>query len=121
MGKIKDFQTTLELKQGVVPKFFRPRSVPFALKNAIDTELNRLVDAGILKKVKSSLWVTSMVPVLRKDGRIRLCGDYKVTVNQSLEIDQHPRVVCYLVSSETVFKDQHDTGISANWIMNHRN
>ena len=74
----------------MVPKFFCPRSVPFILKNAIDIKLNRLVDAGILKKVKFSLWATPIVPVPKKDCRLCLWGDYKVTVYQSLEIDQLP-------------------------------
>ena len=73
MGEMKDFQAILELKQGVVPKCFCPRSVPFALKNAIDTELDHLVHAGVLKKVKSSLWATPILPVPKMDGRLHLC------------------------------------------------
>ena len=90
--------------------------MPFALKNAIDTELNCLVDTGILKKVKFSRWATPIVPVPKKDSRLCLCGDYKVTVNQSLEIDPtspaETRGVVY--RRETIFKDQHDTSISAD-------
>ena len=42
-GEMKDFQATLELKQGTVPKFFHPRPVSFALKNVVDTELSSII------------------------------------------------------------------------------
>jgi len=31
-----------------------------------------------------------VVPVLKKNGSIRLCGDYKVTVNRATETDTYP-------------------------------
>ena len=42
---------------------------------------------GILKKVSYSEWAA---PVPKPEGNIRLCGDYKVTINSKLEIDQYP-------------------------------
>ena len=71
-------------------KFFRPRSVPFAIKEAVGKEIERLERAGILEKADHSEWAAPIVPVPKKDGKIRICGDYKVTINPYLKVDQHP-------------------------------
>ena len=64
--------------------------MPFAIKEAVGAELDRLECEGILKKVDHSVWAAPIVVVPKKDGRFRICGDYKVTVNRSLDIDQYP-------------------------------
>ena len=63
--------------------------MPFALKPLVEKELDRLEAAGILRKVNSSDWATPIIPVPKKDGQLRICGDYKVTVNQALETEQY--------------------------------
>ena len=40
--------------------------------------------------MKYSEWATPVVPVIKKDGSVRLCGDYKITVNQATETDTYP-------------------------------
>ena len=45
---------------------------------------------GILEPVKFSPWATPVVPVLKRDGSIRLCGDYKVTVNRETVTETYP-------------------------------
>ena len=32
----------------------------------------------------------TVVPVINEDGNVRLCGDYKVTVNKAAKIDHYP-------------------------------
>ena len=45
---------------------------------------------GILEKASHSEWADSIVTVYKKDGKYRICGDYKVTINQALDIDLYP-------------------------------
>ena len=68
----------------------RPRPVPFVVKDALARELERLEDEGVLIKVEFSCWATPIVPVPKKDGTFHICGDFRVTVNSALEVDQHP-------------------------------
>ena len=84
------FEASLSVKPECKPRFHKARPVPFALKPAIERELDRLEEAGIIQKVAHSLWAAPVVPVPKGDGQIRLCGDYKVTINPELEIDQYP-------------------------------
>ena len=46
-------------------KFFKPRQVPYALKGAIEQELNRLENMGVIEKVRYSEWVAPIVPVVK--------------------------------------------------------
>ena len=87
---------TLYLKKEARPKFCRSRQVPYALHDKVGREIDRQVEEGILEPVKFSKCAT---PILKKDGSIRLCGDYKITVNQaSNESYPLPRIEDLLAS-----------------------
>lgn len=30
------------------------------------------------------------MPVMKNDGRVRICGDYKITVNREVKLDKYP-------------------------------
>jgi len=90
LGTIKTHRAKLTVKAGVKPKFFKPRRVPFAMREAVEEELERLEQEGVLVKVKYSNWAAPIVCVPKKDGKVRICGDYKVTVNGALDVDQYP-------------------------------
>ena len=49
-----------------------------------------MVASGVLKKVSHSNWATPIVVVVKPDNDVRICGDYKCTVNPVLKIVQHP-------------------------------
>ncbi|GBO23176.1 hypothetical protein AVEN_250142-1 [Araneus ventricosus] len=76
LGEINNYQVKLELKPEVKPIFCRVRTVPFALKGRVENEVDRLEKEGIIEKVEHSEWATSVVPIVKPDGSIRLCADY---------------------------------------------
>ncbi len=53
-------------------------------------ELDSLETEGIIEKVNHSDWATPIVPVPKEGGRFWVCGDYNVTVNLVLHVDQYP-------------------------------
>ena len=60
------------------------------MKAAMEAELDRLERDGVLERVETSEWATPLVAVPKADGRARLCGDYKITVNPAIDVDQYP-------------------------------
>lgn len=95
---IKEIKAHLNLKTNVQPVFLLSIQIPSQLKNKVENELNRMVQAGILKPVEASRWAIPIVPVLKRDGGIRICGDFNITVNPCIIVDEHP-----LLTDEELF------------------
>ncbi|XP_036340411.1 uncharacterized protein LOC118749740 [Rhagoletis pomonella] len=73
-----------------VVQHFKPRRVVFPLWKKVEDELENQVKEGLLAKFDKGEWATPIVMVPKSDGTVRICGDYKVTVNQGLALDEHP-------------------------------
>ena len=43
---------------------------------------------GIISPVAHSKWSAPIVPVPKKDGKFCICGDYEVTINQALDVEE---------------------------------
>ncbi|XP_076544259.1 uncharacterized protein LOC143305275 [Osmia lignaria lignaria] len=89
-SKIRGIQARLTLKENANPVFVKARTVPFRLAELITKEIDTLEKEGILEKVNASEWATPIVPVLKKNNTIRICGDFSVTLNKHLVVDEHP-------------------------------
>ncbi|XP_060791211.1 uncharacterized protein K02A2.6-like [Neoarius graeffei] len=89
-GTIREFKASITVKPETKPVFRKARPVPYALKDAVEKELDRLEKAGIISKIEHSQWAVPIVVVPKSDKSILICGDYKVTVNQSVEEENYP-------------------------------
>ena len=90
IGKLKGITAKLYLEDNAQPKFHKARPVPYSLRPRVEDELKRLEDEGIITSVSHSNWASPVVPVVKKSGQVRLCGDYKVSINPVLKVDQYP-------------------------------
>ena len=43
-----------------------------------------------MEPVQYADWALPIVPVLKKNGAVRVCGNFKVTVNQVSRLDRYP-------------------------------
>lgn len=90
VGKIPGVKCSLQLRQKAKPVFIKPRDIPFAIRDAVEAELQDLEKDGIITPVEKSDWGSPLVPVPKPDGKIRLCVDYKVAVNPQLTESHYP-------------------------------
>ena len=90
LGSCTTAKATLTLQEGTTPKFCKPRRLPFAIKPVVGAELDQLEKKGVIEKVSQSDWATPIVVVRKPGGKVRICGDFKVTVNPVLKNDVYP-------------------------------
>ena len=90
LGKMNGVTAKIYVDPSTKPIFCRARSVPYMMKPKIEKELERLERQGTIEPVQYSEWATPVVPVMKSDGSVRLCGDYKVTVNKVSRLDGYP-------------------------------
>ncbi|XP_063933135.1 uncharacterized protein K02A2.6-like isoform X2 [Zophobas morio] len=91
LGCYKHRTFILELKSdSTQPIYHKPRALPLSYKSKVEAELQRLEEKGVISPIEHGDWGTPIVPVLKANGSIRICGDYKVTVNRHLREVKYP-------------------------------
>ena len=90
LGWLKGLKAEVKLKEGASPQFCKSRPVPFALREKVEETLLRQVEEGELEQVESSEWAAPIVIARKKDGDIRICADFKRTINPHLEEKTFP-------------------------------
>jgi hypothetical protein len=90
LGTLKGFQAKIHTDPNVPPKFCKARPIPYAYREKVEIELNRLLELGIIESIQFSDWAAPIVPVLKSDRNIRICGDYSLTVNKASKLERYP-------------------------------
>ena len=90
LGCVTETKARINIDPTASPRYCKARTVPYALRERVEGELDRLVTQGVIEPVRYSEWAAPIVPIVKGDGSIRICGDYKVTVNRYAQVDTYP-------------------------------
>ena len=71
-GHLKQLKTSIQAREDAQPIFLKARPVPYALKEKVEQELQRLEEEGIFYKVTQGDWAAPVVSVPKKDGTLRV-------------------------------------------------
>ncbi|EGT40298.1 hypothetical protein CAEBREN_32509, partial [Caenorhabditis brenneri] len=100
LGLCKVERAKFRTVEGAKPIFKKARPVPYGSQTAVESELSRLQELGVIEPVTYSEWASPIVVTKKKEaGKVRACGDYKCSgLNASLQDECHP-----LPTSEDIF------------------
>ena len=87
---IKDIEIDIKLKPDCKPVFAKPYELALSKRDIVEKELQNLVEQGIIVPVKYSNWASPIVAVPKRNGGLRICVDFKRTVNPRIEKDHYP-------------------------------
>ncbi len=92
---------TLISVTSTIPFYSPPYSVPLAHQEAFRQEIENLLALGIIEP-STSLWSSSLMPIKKKDGGIRLVIDYRklndVTVHNPFSMPSIDDVLAHMLS-----------------------
>lgn len=73
-----------------VPVFRRARPVPHALRPKVEATLETMVKQKVVTPIEHSEWASPLVIVPKPGGKLRICADFKQTLNPLLDINIYP-------------------------------
>ena len=78
LGTLNGIEAKIYVDEKASPRYLKARPVPYALKKGVE-----------VSPVEFSEWAAPIVPVVKTNGDVRICGDYKCTVNQVSKLDNY--------------------------------
>ncbi|KIH57433.1 reverse transcriptase [Ancylostoma duodenale] len=90
LGLCTKEKANLQLMGDVRPVFKACRPVPHAAVEAVERELDRLLEMGVITPVTHSEWAAPIVCVRKSNGKSRVCADFSTGLNRALESFDYP-------------------------------
>ena len=89
LGKMEG-KLHFEVDETVQPSVMPPRRVPIAVKGKLKSELQRLEDKDVIKKITEPTdWVSSLVVTQKANGNVQVCIDPQ-QLNKALKRSHYP-------------------------------
>jgi len=82
----------LPLKKGFRSFQQRARQMKAEILEEVKKEVQKMLDAGFIRPCRYAEWISSVVPVQKKDGRWRVCVDFR-DLNRATPKDEYPMPV----------------------------
>jgi hypothetical protein len=79
----------LPLKSGFRPYQQRARQMKAEVLVEVKKEVEKMLEAGFIRTCRYAEWISSVVPVQKKDGRWRVCVDFR-DLNWATPKDEYP-------------------------------
>ncbi|KIH56792.1 hypothetical protein ANCDUO_13023 [Ancylostoma duodenale] len=98
VGRCTKTKAKLVLKPDATPMYRQGRPVLFASQSAVDAEIDRLLNEGVLSAIHHSNWAPATVVVKKSSGATWIRADFSTGLNDALMLHQHP-----LPTAEEVF------------------
>lgn len=89
-GVMVGYEASIVVNENTSPIFFPAYTVPYDQREAVEREIDRLVENKIFEPIKYSQWASPIVVVRKKDGNIRVCMDCRVSINKHIKTDVYP-------------------------------
>jgi hypothetical protein len=82
----------LPLKKGFRPFQQRARQMKAEVLEEVKKEVEKMLEAGFIRPCRYAEWISSVVPVQKKDGLWRVCVDFR-DLNRAIPKDEYPMPV----------------------------
>jgi hypothetical protein len=86
----------LPIKPGYRPFAQHPRKVDVKILDTVKAEIERIIEAGFIRPCRYATWISSIVPVWKKSGKLRICIDFR-DLNRATPKDEYPMPVAEML------------------------
>ncbi|GKV06953.1 hypothetical protein SLEP1_g18770 [Rubroshorea leprosula] len=86
----------LPIAEGFRPYKQLPRCMSAEVTLKVKEEIERLVKAGFIRTCRYADWLSNVVPVLKKNGKLRVCVDFR-NLNLATPKDEYPMPITDLL------------------------
>ena len=91
LGKLQGYQAKVHPQEGAEKaSFYRAAPVSYAARKQIDAAIDDLLEKGIITPVRTADFACPIIAVPKPDGSMRICGNFKLTANKMLKVEQYP-------------------------------